>query len=164
MRGRRYELASTWRVAAPLDRTWAFLTDPGQRWDDWWPNLESIDVRRTTDLVGSVAACRWRSPGGYALTFTLVLAEVDPGRLVVLDVDGDLLGQSAVRFTHDGDGSRLDIDLRVRTTRAWMNVAGVVLHPLFRFGHRVVMRRGERGLSRVLAPGLDEPTPGGLAP
>lgn len=150
MRERRYALGSTWRVAAPLERTWAFLTDPGQRWSDWWPSLESIEVRRTPALTGSTAACRWRSPIGYALTFSLTLTGVDPERRVVLDIDGDLSGRSEVRFGPEGTGSRLDIDLHVRTTRPWMNVAGVMLHPVFRLGHGVVMRRGERGLGRVL--------------
>lgn len=143
--------ASRWRVAAPLDETWTFLTSPGQRWVDWWPSLEAADVRRTADLVGRTALCTWRSPVGYRLTFTLTLTGVELGRLVVLAADGDLTGTSTVLFTAEPGGTRLDIELRVTTTRAWMNAAGPLLGPFFRYGHRAVMRHGERGLRRVLA-------------
>ncbi|WP_147375185.1 SRPBCC family protein [Jiangella rhizosphaerae] len=148
---RRYVFASRWRVAAPLAETWTFLTSPGQRWVDWWPGLETADVRRTAELVGSTALCTWRSPAAYRLTFALTLTDVEPSRLVVLAADGDLTGTSSVLFEAEPGGTRLDIELRVSTTRAWMNAAGPVLGPLFRYGHRAVMRRGERGLRRVLA-------------
>lgn len=55
-----------------------------------------------------------------------------------------------MRFASAPGGVRLDIELRVVTTRTWMNVAGPLLGPLFRYGHRAIMRRGERGLRRVL--------------
>lgn len=142
--------ASRWWVAAPLDETWTFLTSPGQRWVDWWPGLVTADVRRTADLVGSTAACTWRSPAGYRLTFALTLTGIEPGRRVVLAADGDLTGTSTVAFAAEPGGTRLDIELRVVTTRGWMNAAGPLLGPLFRYGHRAVMRRGERGLRRVL--------------
>lgn len=159
MRARRYAFASTWQVAAPVEDTWAFLTAPSQRWHDWWPHLDSIDVRRTPELVGSTAACRWRSPVGYALAFTLELTAAAPGELVELDVEGDLIGHSVVRFAAAPGGTRIDIDLTVRTTRPWMNMAGTVLRPLFQYGHDVVMHHGERGLNRVLAP-VPSPPPG----
>lgn len=153
MAPRRYAFVSTWRVGAPLDETWTFLTSPGQSWVDWWPSLETADVRRTPGLVGSAATCTWRSPVGYRLTFVLTLTGVEPGRLVVLAADGDLAGTSTVRFAPEPDGgTRLDIELRVSTAKAWMNAAGLVLGPVFRYGHHAVMRRGERGLRRGLAP------------
>ncbi|WP_116950495.1 SRPBCC family protein [Jiangella endophytica] len=138
-------------MAAPLDETWTFLASPGQRWVDWWPSLETADVGWTADLVGSTATCTWRSPVGYRLTFALTVTGVEPGRLVVLAADGDLTGTSTVAFGAEPGGTRLDIELRVVTTRTWMNAAGPLLGPLFRYGHRVVMSRGERGLRRVLA-------------
>ncbi|PSK99716.1 carbon monoxide dehydrogenase subunit G [Haloactinopolyspora alba] len=150
MPARSYEFATVWRIAAPVDTTWAFLTAPEQRWHDWWPYLESIGVDRTGELYGSVARCVWRSPIGYRLRLTLELVDVDVGRQVSLAVTGDLDGTGVIGFAPDHCGSRLDVRWSVRTRRGWMNAAGPLLRPLFRYGHDVVMSHGERGLNRAL--------------
>ncbi|WP_053206014.1 hypothetical protein [Jiangella muralis] len=106
---------------------------------------------------GQHRACTWRSPAGYRLRFALTLTGDEPGRLVVLAADGDLADTSTVRFAAVPGGTRLDIELRVATTRAWTNVAGPLLGPLFRYGHSAIMRRGERGLRRVLDSSVADP-------
>lgn len=71
--------ASSWRVAAPLDETWSFLTSPGQRWVDWWPGLETADVRSADSWPRTEhGPVRLAQPGDYRLTFTLTLTGVDP--------------------------------------------------------------------------------------
>lgn len=150
MRPRRYVFVTSWWVGASLDETWTFLTSPGQRWVDWWPALETADVRRADGLVGSAATCTWRSPAGYRLTFAQTLTEVEPGRLVVLAADGDLAGISRVRFAAAPGGTppghraarRHDPHLDERRRSA--------ARPAVRYGHPAIMRRGERGLRRVL--------------
>ncbi|WP_216844077.1 hypothetical protein [Phytoactinopolyspora alkaliphila] len=140
-----------WRVRAPLDVCWGFLTSPGQRWLDWWPWLESIDVRRSDGLVGSTAHCVWKSPVGFRLSMTVRLNDADPSRRVDLVVTGDVAGTAVVRFCEAGDGTRIDVAWQVTTERAWMNVTGPLLWPVFTWGHRVVMNAGERGLNAMLA-------------
>lgn len=141
---------SVWRVDASVKACWDFLVSPSQHWVDWWPSLRSIDVERTDDVVGSTAACVWRSPLGHALRFTLTLTDLAPGEQIVLVSDGDLSGAGTIEFSQNGNGTRLDIDWQIHTTRRWMNLTGLVLRPLFTWGHNVVMRTGERGLNRVI--------------
>jgi hypothetical protein len=121
-----------------------------QQWRDWWPHLRSIDIQRTPELVGSYAACAWSSPVGYGLTFRVHLTDVLPERRVSLEVEGDLTGKGSVVFVPVAAGSLLRICWQVQTTRRWMNVAGGLFRPVFRFGHDAVMRGGERGLNKAL--------------
>lgn len=160
----RYELSSTWLIAAPVDRCWTFLTSPDQRWRDWWRGLERIDVDRTPEVVGSAATCTWRAPVGYRVRFRLHLTAAKEAEEVVLVASGDLAGIGVVRFSAAGSGEQprgathLHIAWDVRTTRNWMNLTAPLLAPLFRWGHDRVMRSGERGLNRALVPSM------GLAP
>lgn len=169
MKDRRYEFSTVWRLDAPVEDTWDFLTAPEQRWRDWWRHLESIRVERAPHLVGSVAQCAWRSPLGYRLGFTVELTRMIPGRQVTLAVVGDLAGAGAIDVLPDHRGGRerrrslLHVRWHVRTCRRWMNVAGLVLEPLFRYGHDVVMRHGERGLNHALRPACQgEPESAGV--
>lgn len=153
MRGRAYQFSSVWRIRAPLESCWTFLTSPGQRWLDWWPRLRSIDVDRADGLVGSEARCVWRSPLGYRLRTDLRLVDVISEKRVELAVTGDVVGSAVVEFSPTADGTRVDVSWQVTTTPRWMNVAAPLLRPAFTWGHRVVMRAGERGLNAVLTGG-----------
>lgn len=160
MLARRYVLRSDWYVAAPVDKTWSFLTAPDQSWSDWWPHLDDICVDRTEQMIGSVATCRWRSPLGYVLALRITLVDMTPQRALTLAVDGDLVGSGLIGFATAPGGSRIEIELELRSNRRWMRVAEAVTHPLFRWGHDAVMRRGECGLNAVLVVGQapDDPT------
>lgn len=163
-----YDFTSVWRISAPVRQCWDFLTLPDQTWTAWWPSLRHIDVQRADrpkepkasgildeqdTIVGTTAACTWRSPVGHQLRFVLTLTDVEPSRRIVLSSEGDLDGTAVVNFAPNGTGSELTVTWKIRTTRRWMNVTAPVLRPVFRWGHHVVMRRGERGLNRVLTDG-----------
>lgn len=151
MRPQRYAFHSVWRLDAPVQLCWDFLTAPGQQWRTWWPQLRRIDVRPAAGLVGSSAACTWGSPIGYALTFELTVTAAEAGHHVELAATGDLTGEGRAVFEADGDGTRLDVTWQVVTSKRWMNIVAPVLGPVFRWGHDVAMRGGERGLNRALA-------------
>ena len=151
MRPQRYAFQSGWHLDAPVQLCWDFLTAPGQQWRTWWPQLRSIDVRPAAGLVGSSAACRWGSPIGYALSFELTVTGAEAGRHVELASAGDLTGEGRAVFEPDGRGTRLDVTWQVATSKRWMNVVAPVLAPVFRWGHDVAMRGGERGLNHALA-------------
>jgi uncharacterized protein YndB with AHSA1/START domain len=159
LKRRSYSFTSVWRVRAPLDVCWSFLTSPDQRWLNWWRWLDTIEVHRTSGLVGSAAHCVWKSPFGFRLRMDLRLRDVDPGRRVDLTVDGDVKGGAVVRFSGDDAGTRIRVAWQVNTERAWMNATAPLLRPVYTWGHRVVMGAGERGLNAVLADDADPSSP-----
>src|SRR5690625_4968235 len=151
MRAATYTFTSVWRISACRERTWTFLESPDQQWADWWPPLRSIHLHRTDQLLGSTASCRWRSLWGYVLGVDLEVVRVERGHRVDLAADGDLTGTGVVRFADGSDGTtEVTTQWSVTTTPRWMQISSPVLWPMFRIGHYVVMRRGERGLERAL--------------
>ncbi|NEE01784.1 hypothetical protein [Phytoactinopolyspora halotolerans] len=151
MRSRAFRLRTRWLIDDERQRCWEFLTAPGQRWRDWWPRLQEIHVDRADDLVGSEARCVWRSPIGYRVRTDLKLVDVVAEKRVELSVRGDVTGGAVVEFAAGSSGGTLiDVALELTPAARWMRLTTPVLRPLFMFGHRVVMRGGERGMNAVL--------------
>jgi hypothetical protein len=154
MRPRNYAFGSVWIIGAPIERCWEFLSSPSQRWLDWWPRLHAIEVHRTQNLVGSRAYCTWQSPLVYRLRTSLTVTDVEERAWIRMTAGGDVNGRAVVSFSELPRGrTRIDVTWWVRTTRAWMNVLAPVLRPVFWWGHRAVMRGGERGLREALTAG-----------
>ncbi|NYI60112.1 SRPBCC family protein [Cellulomonas soli] len=153
MRRRGYLLTSAWCLPATPARCWQVLADPAMTWPTWWPHMSAEQVHVTPgSTVGSHALLRFRSPFGYGLAVRLLVTAVDPGRLVTLEVGGDLEGRAEVRIDGDDDPGRTRVGVvwDVRTVRTWMNATGPLLAPLFAYAHAHVMAAGERGLVRHL--------------
>ncbi|MEN0130263.1 MAG: hypothetical protein AAGC49_12540 [Brevundimonas sp.] len=155
---RRYRLASTWLVEAPVERCWAVLADPTMSWPRWWPGVRARDVRPHAELVGSTAHVEFRAriphvPGAYTLRLDLAVAGAEPPRRVTLRTTGDLEGSAFVELARASspDSTRITVDWDVQTTLAWMNVLGPVLARPFAASHAAVMRAGEQGLRQLLA-------------
>lgn len=145
-----YRLITRWSLPAAPERVWDVLADPDLTWPRWWPGLEarwSGEQRAGFTL----RPARW----AYALRFDLAITDTDPPRTAALAVTGDLAGIGLVRIAPALDGSTLELDWQVRTTRAWMNRTAPLLAPVFRLAHAHAMRRGEAGLRTYLCT----PTP-----
>lgn len=151
-----YRLITRWSLPAPADRVWQVLADPELDWSRWWPGLTSDGTPRPVRdggaaTVGSRAAyalrpARW----AYALHFTLEITRSDPPHRAAMTVTGDLDGTGLVRIEPAPEGSTLELDWRVRTTRPWMVRSGRLLAPLFRRAHAHAMDRGAGGLREHL--------------
>lgn len=151
MAARSYAFTTRWQLDAPVPLCWEYLTDQAQGWREWWPSLRGIEIVRTDELIGSRARCRWRSPIGHALTFTLELVDATAREQVVLLVTGDLAGEGVVDFAElPGRRTLVTIRWNVETARRWMNLAAPLLRPVFRLSHQLVMWQGRRGLDRAL--------------
>lgn len=146
-----YRLVTRWELPAAPQRVWEVLADPDLNWPAWWPGL-SADAPPVADGgVGSRATFALRPARlAYALHFALLITATDPPRSATMAVSGDLIGTGLVGIEPSPTGSVLELDWRVRTTKAWMVRGGRVLAPMFRFAHAHAMRRGERGLRAYL--------------
>jgi len=145
MSPRQYSFASTWQVPAPWEATFGVVADL-EHYAAWWPQ-----VRRVVGIDDDTARVAVRSFLPYTLQLTLHRARVDAGSGHLLaEIAGDLEGWASWRVRPQGAVTLLHYAQEVVTTRPWMNAAGMVLAPVFRLNHAVMMRDGAAGLTRHL--------------
>jgi uncharacterized membrane protein len=141
---RRYEMRTTWLLDAPRARVAAVVRDY-ERWPAWWPGLEHVEL-----LGGGRRAQRWRSPLAYRVTFVAVL-EREGDELIEGVALGTLAGAGRCTLADAaGGGTRVEFELEVVVTPAWMRALAPLARPAFAWGHRALMRRGGEGIARVL--------------
>ncbi|MFN2483489.1 MAG: SRPBCC family protein [Candidatus Limnocylindria bacterium] len=161
--GARYSFSDVWTVDAPIDVVWTALN--AHDWTTWWPDYRRIELVRIggDDGVGWIGRVWVRSNLPYTLVFTIEIVEVDPPRFVRTRVEGFFSGEvSWTLETDTGGGARLTLREEVETTWPLINVlTRLGFRGLFEANHARAMRRGERGLRRLLASERSaEPAPG----
>ena len=148
-----YSFVSRWWVAVPPDRVWHELArslEPGG--PRWWAGLSVLMAPRQL-AQGERMVLAVRSALGYALRIRLEITGVDHGRSLAATSAGDLRGRGRVTVEadeRDAGAAVITFHWDVQTTRAWMNASAWLLRPAFTAAHGIAMRRGERGLRRVL--------------
>ena len=143
----RYRFASTWALPVPPAAVYAVLSDLGT-YPSWWR-----EVRRATRIDESSCTLVCRSLLPYDLTFAVRQARADERALVLeADLRGDLEGVS--RWTLAGEAGRCQahFEEEVVVNKALLRLLEPVGRPAFRANHALMMRSGERGLRRYLAP------------
>lgn len=142
-----YAFASRWTVARSRESLWDVLETLLDTDDPmvWWP---SVHVEQ---YDGSSMSLRADSPFGYSLRFDVAdLRAQRPDQLTFI-AHGDLRGNGVVQFVAAGQATcHLDIDWKVSLDRVWMRRTSWLLRPLFRAGHSLIMRQGQRRLNRWL--------------
>lgn len=116
----RYRISFERRLAHPVDRVWAALTEPAEL-IAWWGEAE-VDLEE-----GGRFDVRWLNTDeeGNSATMHATIAELEPERLLVLD--GDIHGRLRWELTPDGDGTRLsfrstvelDLDFITKVPAGW---------------------------------------------
>lgn len=148
----RFIRIASWRLSAPVDRVWAVLADLGG-WPAWWPDLRAVRALRTggADGIGAVHAFDWRSGLGYRLRLHMETVRASPLRDIEALATGDLTGQG-LWLLRQVAPDVTDVTYRwdVRLERPWMRVAAPIAGRVFAWSHATVMRRGARGMARVL--------------
>lgn len=141
-------------IDAAIERVWDAIAHP-ERWPSWWRGVESVvEIEHGDhDGLGSVYDHRWRSVIPYAVEFRTTTTRVEKPHLLEAEAEGKLAGTGRWRF-FEGEATAVTYEWDVRTTRAWMNVAAPVARPVFEWNHNVLMRRGGRGLARLLGAEL----------
>lgn len=143
-----YVFVSRWIVPRTRESLWDVLEGLLDTDDPmvWWP---AVNVQ---DYDGDKMTVRAASAFGYSLTFTLTdLTAQRPDRLTFA-ARGDLRGAGVVTFEEsDASSCTMEIDWQVRADRRWMRWSGWLLRPLFRAGHTIIMRQGEKHLNAWLS-------------
>jgi hypothetical protein len=146
----RYQLHSRWTLPTDVDHAWDVvesLLDSGDPFT-WW---DAVTVEGHDDEGMHVVTS---SHLGYVLRFVLTDVQVRRPDRVTVRARGDLQGQGVVRVRPHGEGSAIEVDWQVETTRRWMRVVGPVARPAFVAAHAQVMRQGRKAFVRWLRPQL----------
>jgi hypothetical protein len=94
-----------------------------------------------------------RAPAGYRLHLDLTLTEVEPPRLAVIEVGGDVLGQSTVEVASREHDTIVRLHWSLAPSRPLLRALDLVARPILVQGHDRIL---DDGLRRCLeATGLD---------
>jgi uncharacterized protein YndB with AHSA1/START domain len=145
-----YHFVTKWRIPAPVERVWDVLDAP-ERYQDWWPMFVAYNPL-TPELrgVGARAERVVRGVLPYQLRYVTTTTKVDPPRELAYDSTGDLTGDGRFLLTPVDGATEVTFFWDVSTNKTLMNMLTPLFRPLFEWHHNWVMKRGERGLVRLL--------------
>jgi hypothetical protein len=146
MRPHRYRFSNVWPGRADAGEVLKALVDVGS-YPSWWTDVREV---RQVDEDSGYARCRAVLP--YALNLRLRRVEEDPenGRLRG-DIGGDLVGGVGAVVSGHGEWTVVRISQEVTLAKEPLSWFEPLLRPVLRANHAVMMRRGQRGLRRLLA-------------
>jgi uncharacterized protein YndB with AHSA1/START domain len=151
----QYEFLTTWCVGAPIERVFDVLNDAAS-YPEWWKGVAAVEVSDPGDAdgLGKQALFSWRSVLPYTLRFDSRVTRVERPHLIEGRAFGELEGVGVWRLFSGPDGTAVLYSWNVRTTKLWMNLAGPLARPAFRWNHDLVMRQGGVGLAERLGASL----------
>lgn len=149
-----YHFRMTWRFAGSIETVWDTIHTPTE-WPKWWRNCRRVEPLRDGDAdgVGAVQRFTMQTRLPYRLQFAIRTTRSEPPRRLEGSVEGNLEGTVRWELEQDGAVAIVRYFWDVRPTKPWMRTLSPVLRPVFVWNHRSMMRRGGRGLSRMM--GLD---------
>jgi hypothetical protein len=134
------------------DRRWRFSLAPDELWERvaatdsyrrWWPWL-----RRFEPVGGFRAGARWsclvQPPLPYRVRFEVALERVEPHRLAVAVVRGDIEGEAVLTIEPRSGGCEARLRSTLWPTHPLMRRVAAVVPPLVRWGHDWVLDTGAR--------------------
>jgi hypothetical protein len=147
----QFELASNWRIAAPLPRVWPEIVDV-DAWPSWWRAVRKVERLRDGDAegIGALRRLTWATALPYTITFDVMSTRIEPMHLIEGRASGELSGVGLWTLASDGAGTTVRYDWRVELGKPWMRTLAPLLRPAFAWNHNVLMRRGEEDLRRRL--------------
>lgn len=152
MAPKRFELITHWHLDAEIDRVWERLCD-SDSWPHWWPSVTKVELLRPgagKDGVGAIRRLHWKTALPYDLVFDVEMIAVEPMRRIEGRAFGELDGVGVWTLNAEDGTTIVRYDWTVDVTKAWMRVWAPLLRPVFAWNHRVVMRRGEASLAKLL--------------
>ena len=148
-----YRFHSEWELNAPRARVFEVLRQ-GENYERWWPQ-----IKRSARLDDGSYELVARSFLPYELHMVLTESAIDEAAgILEANLNGDLEGFSRWTLSERGGKTIALFEEEVVTHKPLLNTLSPVVKPLLRYNHTVMMRQGERGLSRYLSLSEDGST------
>ncbi|MDQ4503487.1 SRPBCC family protein [Sinomonas sp. ASV322] len=147
----QYSFVTRWDIDAPSEQVWDVIVD-SKAYPQWWKYVARVDLIRPGDKdgIGRVDRVHWTTALPYSLTFESEIIVREPPRVLEFVARGQLQGSGRWELG-EADGTTTTIfRWKVATTKLWMNLAGHLLRPAFRWNHDVLMKEGGEALARRL--------------
>jgi uncharacterized protein YndB with AHSA1/START domain/quercetin dioxygenase-like cupin family protein len=142
---RPYVFVDEWDVAAPPEAVFDALTD-ARSYPTWWkPVYIEVEADGGAE-VGAESRQHFKGRLPYHLHTRSVVAEIDPPRMLVVDVDGDLRGRGEWTLTPNERGTHVRFDWQVHADRKLLRLLTPVLRPALRANHNWAIARAMEGL------------------
>jgi uncharacterized protein YndB with AHSA1/START domain len=93
------------QIEASPHETMALCSD-ASRWPDWYPGMTEVDLVAPFPEEGGKVAFKVKS-AGMSMSITETVLAYQPGKLLLLQMEGILSGRARWELTPDGDGTRL---------------------------------------------------------
>lgn len=146
---RHYTFVTTWHIKAPLEAVWEKILHFEKT--NWWPGVRATLITRgDKDWIGAAVDSTWRSWLPYTLALKLTVTEATPGKHLQVRSEGDLQGTGSWQFSEANNSVTAVYTWSVSTRKKWMNFLAPIASPIFANAHHVLMKRGEKGLQKLL--------------
>lgn len=146
-----YHFVSNWELKAPVEDVFTAVKNSKQ-WPQWWKSIKKVEEKNPggDDSLGNIRSYTIKSAVGYKLRFDLLLTDVIVDSMLAGDATGDLIGRGSWYFTEKNKSCYITCFWDVKTTKGWMNTFRFVLSPILKWNHKMVMKKGAKGLAKKL--------------
>ena len=153
MASNEYHFITYWRVQATIDEVAQIIGNAADL-VRWWPSVY-LDVQELEpgdeNGVGRVIDLYTKGWLPYTLRWKFRVSEVDPGRRVRLEAEGDFVGRGIWIFEQDGEWVNITYDWKISAEKPLLRSLSPLLKPIFEANHRWAMAKGEESLRLELA-------------
>ena len=148
---RHLDLASHWRIAAPIDQVWDRLADP-PGWPRWWPGMRAVQTLRPPDAQGLGGRHRVEWAGRWPRQAAVEIEAIEslPFQRLRGRTRGALAGEGIWLLRAHGHVTEVTGLWRVEWINPWLRALAPLLAHLVRWNHAGLMRAGAQGLARHL--------------
>jgi uncharacterized protein YndB with AHSA1/START domain len=149
----QYQFVDRWSVRAPLEQVYDAIGNT-LGYPTWWGDVfVSVDGDDGPPRPGRQATIVSRGFLPYRLRWQAQIVEANPPHSFSFTMTGDFVGEGNWTFVEGDGGVDATFDFRPRVEKAGVKQLTPVLRPVYRWNHSWAMKRGERGLRKLLASG-----------
>jgi hypothetical protein len=148
-----YHFVTIWRIEGELEQVAAIIADAASL-ARWWPAVY-LDVQELEpgepSGVGKLVALYTKGWLPYTLRWRFRVSEVEPGRRIALESQGDFVGRGVWSFRQEGPVTVVRYDWDIAAAKPLLRHLSPLLKPIFAANHRWAMGTGEVSLRLELA-------------
>ncbi len=150
-----YNFITIWEIRAPIDKVWQAIKQ-SEKWPEWWKGAVDVKAIIIEDRygMGDIFDYKWKSFLQYKLKFRMEITIVDNYKIIAGNANGEVEGTGVWKFYNKNEITRIEYYWNIKTTKRWMSFIEPIGRPFFKWNHNIIMRRGAKGLAKLLTAEL----------